>query len=108
MGNISILRCAVDGRLPERNLVTPQQASMEAVRWLERLERGEVSTIVRRDLNVELTPVQIKFRIRKFGDFTKLNNNINNEKSNTTHARMLADPEEWEEYLRQYREARKS
>ena len=45
--------CAVDGVLPERNLVTPQQAAMEAVKWLERLERGEISTVVRRDLNVE-------------------------------------------------------
>jgi hypothetical protein len=27
--------CAVDGRLPEKNLVTPQQAAMEAVKWLE-------------------------------------------------------------------------
>jgi len=55
--------CAVDGRLPEKNLVTPQQAAMEAVKWLERLERGEMSTVVRRDLNVELTPVEIKKRI---------------------------------------------
>ncbi len=46
----------VDGRLPEKNLVTPQQAAMEAVKWLERLERGEISTITRRDLEVELTP----------------------------------------------------
>jgi superfamily II DNA or RNA helicase len=100
--------CAVDGRLPEKNLVTPQQAAMEAVRWLERLERGEISTVVRRDLNVELTPVEIKKRIIKYGDFTKLNNKINNENSETTYARMSRDPREWEEYHRQYREARKT
>ena len=29
--------CAVDGVLPERNLVTPEQAHKEALRWLERL-----------------------------------------------------------------------
>ena len=46
--------CAVDGRLPEKNLITPQQAAMEAVKWLERLERGEISSVTRRDLNVEL------------------------------------------------------
>ena len=100
--------CAVDGTLPEKNLVTPQQAAMEAVKWLERLERGEISTVVRRDLNVELTPVEIKKRIIKYGDFTKLNNKINNENSDTTHQRMLKDPREWEEYHRQYREARRS
>jgi len=100
--------CAVDGRLPEKNLVTPQQAAMEAVRWLERLERGEISTVVRRDLNVELTPVEIKKRVIKYGDFTRLNNKINTENSETTHHRMLKDPHEWEEYHRQYREARKT
>jgi hypothetical protein len=81
---------------------------MEAVKWLERLERGEISTVVRRDLNVELTPVEIKKRVIKYGDFTKLNNKINNENSETTYARMSKDPSEWEEYHRQYREARKS
>jgi superfamily II DNA or RNA helicase len=100
--------CAVDGRLPEKNLVTPQQAAMEAVKWLERLERGEISTVVRRDLNVELTPVEIKKRVIKYGDFTRLNNKINNEKSETTHDRLLNDPREWEEYHRQYRESRKT
>jgi len=100
--------CAVDGRLPEKNLVTPQQAAMEAVRWLERLERGEISTVIRRDLNVELTPVEIKKRLIKYGDFTRLNNKINNENSDTTHHRILKDPKEWDEYHRKYREARKS
>ena len=99
--------CAVDGRLPEKNLVTPQQAAMEAVKWLERLERGEISSITRRDLNVELTSVQIAQRIKKYGDFARLNSQINNEKSETTHQRMAKDPKEWEEYHRQYRENRK-
>ena len=46
--------CAVDGWLPERNLVTPEQAAAEAIKWLERLERGEVSRVTRRDVDVEL------------------------------------------------------
>jgi superfamily II DNA or RNA helicase len=100
--------CAVDGRLPEKNLVTPQQAALEAVKWLERLERDEISSVVRRDLNVELTPVQIEQRIRKYGDFTRLNQQINSENSETTHEKMLKDPQAWEEYHRQYREARKT
>lgn len=36
--------------------------------------RGEISTVVRRDLNVELAPVEIRNRIAKFGDFSKLDN----------------------------------
>jgi SAM-dependent methyltransferase len=75
---------------------------------LERLERGEFSSISRRDLNVELTPVQIQQRITRYGDFTRLNGQINSEDSETTHLRMLKDPHEWDEYHRQYREARKT
>jgi len=99
--------CAVDGVMPLKNLATPHQAQMEAVKWLERLERGEISTVIRRDLNVKLTVGEIKKRVLKYGDFTRLNNKINNENSGTTHQRLLNDPSEWEEYHRQYREARK-
>jgi superfamily II DNA or RNA helicase len=42
MGRINFKKtladCAVDGVLPEANLVTPQQANREAVKWLNRLE----------------------------------------------------------------------
>jgi len=98
--------CAVDGLLPERNLVTAQQATREAIKWLDRLERGEISCITRRQLDVQLTPVEIKRRLRTYGDFTKLNRKINIENSETTHKRFLKNPEEWHEYHRQYREKR--
>jgi superfamily II DNA or RNA helicase len=100
--------CAVDGRLPEKNLVTPQQAAMEAVRWLERLERGEVSSVTRRNLEVHLSPVQIEERLSRYGDLSRLNQRINSENSTSTHKRFIEDPREWEEYHRQYRENRKS
>jgi hypothetical protein len=48
-------------RLPEKNLVTTQQAAIEVRwEWLERLDYGEIPSVSRRDLNVELTPVEIK------------------------------------------------
>jgi len=103
----TLAECAVDGLLPERNLVTPQQATREAINWLQRLERGEISCITRRELDVQLTPVEIKKRLRTFGDFTRLNQKINTEKSQTTHQRLLKNPTEWHEYHRQYREERK-
>ena len=81
---------------------------LEAVKWLERLEKGQISSVTRGDLNVKLNPVQIEQRIKKFGDFERLNNKFNTEKSETTHLRLLENPEEWLEYHRQYREARKS
>jgi len=100
--------CAVDGLLPEKNLVSAAQASREAIRWLARLERGEISCVTRRDLNRILLPVEIKKRLTKYGDFTKQNQKINTEKSPTTHKRMLKNPEEWHEYHRNYREERKN
>ena len=99
--------CAVDGLLPEKNLVSAAQASREAVRWLARLERGEISCVTRRDLNRILLPVEIKKRQSRYGDFSKQNQKINTEKSSTTHQRMLKNPEEWHEYHRNYREERK-
>lgn len=60
------------------------------------------------NLDIELTPVQLRQRTRQYGDFTRLNNRINSENSETTHHRMTTDPEEWEEYHRKYREARKT
>jgi superfamily II DNA or RNA helicase len=103
----TLSECAVEGLLPEKNLVTPQQATKEALSWLERLERGEISCVTRRELDIVLTPVQIKKRLRTFGDFSKLNRRINTEKSRTTHKRMLKNSAVWHEYHRQYREARK-
>ena len=100
--------CAVDGLLPEKNLVSAAQASREAIRWLARLERGEISCVTRRDLNRILLPVEIKKRYSKYGDFTKQNHKINTEKSSTTHSRMLKSPEVWHEYHRNYREERKT
>ena len=100
--------CAVDGLLPEKNLVSASQASREAVRWLARLERGEISCVTRRDLNRILESNEIKKRQSKYGDFSKQNQKINTENSSTTHKRMLKNPEEWHEYHRNYREERKS
>ena len=100
--------CAVDGLLPEKNLVTPQQATREAIKWLERIEKGEISCITRRQLDVQLTLKEIIKRKRTYGDFARLNLKINTENSKTTHQRLLKNPEEWHEYHRQYREERKS
>ena len=100
--------CAVDGLLPEKNLVSPQQATKEAIKWLERLEKGEISCVSRRELNRILEPVEIKRRQAKYGDFTNQNQKINTENSTTTHKRFLQNAEEWHEYHRSYRKERES
>jgi hypothetical protein len=45
--------------------------------------------------------------IPKISDFSKLNQQINSENSETTHKRMKENSGEWIEYHRAYREARK-
>jgi hypothetical protein len=51
--------CAVDGVLPERGLVTPEQAHKEAVRWLERLARGVLNPKIK-DVRLLNTKVYVR------------------------------------------------
>ena len=67
-----------------------------------------MSTIIRQDLNVDLSPMEIEHRIIKYGEFSRLDQRINSENSETTHQRLIKNPEEWMEYHRQYRDARKN
>jgi superfamily II DNA or RNA helicase len=106
--------CAVDGIIPVKNIVSPQQAVAEARKWLERLERGEISTIQRRDLDVELTPTPISVQTRTgqhyvvLSDLSKYHKVFNNEYSQTTHQRLHQNPEEWRQYHRELNETRKT
>jgi SNF2 family DNA or RNA helicase len=45
--------CAVDGKFPFKNIPSPQKAIAEMRKWLERMERGEHSTIERKALEAE-------------------------------------------------------
>jgi superfamily II DNA or RNA helicase len=100
--------CAVDGVMPVKNLATRSQAIKELIVWFNRLERDEISTIERKDLNVKLSPVEVEQRIRVFGDFAQMNKKMNKEKSETTHRRIQENPMEHIEYHRQFREAKKN
>jgi superfamily II DNA or RNA helicase len=104
--------CAVDGILPWKNMITPYQAMMEAVKWLERMTRGEISYINRRDLDVALIPVETNSdqllsepsqlseqqRQVNISKFSRLNNLFNNSKSETMHEKILNNPRILEEY----------
>jgi hypothetical protein len=70
-----------------------------------RLERGEVSSVIRKDLDIELPDVEIQRRLITYGDFAGMNNLLNNENSQTTYFRIQKDPTFWSEYHRQYDEA---
>jgi hypothetical protein len=107
--------CAVDGRMPSKNIVSPQQAVAEARRWLERLERGEISIIQRKDMNVEsestATPISVQTKGGHYvvlGSISKYHREFNNEYSQTTHQRLQQDSQPWEEYHKALNETRKT
>jgi hypothetical protein len=104
----SIADAAVDGVIPDEHMRTPAQAYIDTMRWLERLETGEVKEIRRRKVHIPLELEEIKNRVARYGDFSKMNARINTSRSQTTHARLEKDPKEWEAYHALYREARKS
>jgi superfamily II DNA or RNA helicase len=99
--------CAVDGKFPKSILQTKDQMQMELIKWLERLERNEISTFQRRNLNVVLTPTQKLEYTRKTNEFSKLNNRINTQRSETTNKNIQDDPQLLIEYHRQFDEIKK-
>jgi superfamily II DNA or RNA helicase len=106
----SIADAAVDGVVPEGHLRTPAQAYQDVMAWLERLDAGEVEVITRPRIVVPLPdtdPTDVKRRRRRYGDFSTMNRTWNQTRSDTTHARLRANPEEWAQYHTLYREARK-
>ncbi|MGC2383122.1 MAG: integrase repeat-containing protein, partial [Nitrososphaeraceae archaeon] len=98
--------CAVDGRFPKSLLQSKEQMQMELIKWLERIERNEISTFQRRNLNIILAPTQRLEYIRKNTEFTKLNQQINSEYSSTTHDRIMHDPQLLLDYHRKLDETK--
>ena len=106
----SIADAAVDGVVPEGDLRSPAQAYQDTMAWLARLDTGNVETITRRVLLGDLpTPSSREYARRRarFGDFSAMNQHWNHEQSGSVHARVQANPDEWEHYHTLYRDARK-
>jgi len=107
----SLADSAVDGVVPEGHLRSPAQAYKDAMEWLERLNNKGIETIPRPIIDIPLPNPEdqehIK-RVRKYGDFSRMNGRWNGAKSLTTHERLQENPEEWETYHSLYREARET
>jgi hypothetical protein len=103
----SIADAAVDGVIPEGHLRTPAQAYQDTMNWLKRLEEGKLHEIERHKINLQLSETAHQQGLRKFGDFSKMNQQLNSSSSATTHKKFLQHPEDWEYYHSLYREARK-
>jgi hypothetical protein len=106
----SLADCAVDGRIPKGILQTKEQMQQELIKWLERLERNEISILERRNLNVEPTSLSITQRQqlqRNLGEFSRMNSIINNAKSQTIHNKIQQDPHFLLEYHEKLDEKKK-
>jgi superfamily II DNA or RNA helicase len=106
----SIADAAVDGIVPEGHLRTPAQAYQDVMAWLEKLETG-VQAITRQKIVIPLPdndPADVQRRQHRYGDFSNLNRHWNQSRSEATHQRLQANPEEWAQYHTLYRESRKN
>ncbi|MFM1755392.1 MAG: hypothetical protein RL621_296, partial [Bacteroidota bacterium] len=103
---------AVDGAIPEANLVNPSLMLSEAKKtldeWIARLESGKIYELKRKPLTVPLPPEEKNKAIHKYGDFSLMNQRFNTSKSSTMHERLVKDPEEFYLYHTLYREARET
>jgi superfamily II DNA or RNA helicase len=106
----SIADAAVDGVVPEGNLRTPAQAQQDIMDWLSRLDTGKLTEVQRPIIKIPLSgePSEVERRIARYGDFSKLNNRWYNSASDSTHARLSQNAEEWAHYHTMYRQLRES
>jgi superfamily II DNA or RNA helicase len=102
---------AVDGVIPSKkipSLDTLFKKSQEALReWKERIAKGKLLIINRKDLVFPLQPEVIEQLSRKLGDFSELNKVWSISNSKTTHQKLQSNPEDWFYYHSLYRERRK-
>ena len=106
----SLADCAVDGKVPKGNLPTKEQMQQELIKWLERLERNEISIFERKNLIVEpslLSIAQRQQQQRNLSEFSRLNNIINNSESETINEKIRQDPHFLVKYHEIQDEARK-
>ncbi len=104
----SIADAAVDGIVPEGHLRTSAQAYQDVMAWLEKLETG-VQVITRQKIVIPIPdhdPADVQKRQQRYGDFSHLNRLWNQSRSETTHQRLQANPEEWAFYHTLYQKSR--
>jgi superfamily II DNA or RNA helicase len=106
----SIADAAVDGVVPEGNLRTPAQAQQDIIDWLARLESGKITEVRRPVIKIPLSgePGEVERRVARYGDFSRMNNRWYAAGSESTHARLASNPEEWAHYHTMYRQLRES
>ncbi len=103
----SIADAAVDGIIPEGHLRSAEQAYKDCMNWLERLDSGQMLEIERQKIDLHLAGELRSVAIRRIGDLSIMNQQINRVSSSQTHKRFLDNPLEWHDYHEIYAETRK-
>ncbi len=102
---------AIDGVIPSKILPSPHtlfSKSIEALKdWKQRISEGDIHTITRKEIVFPLNPKIVKQLSKIIGDFSKVNRVWSISKSETTHLRLIQNPEEWYYYHTLYAEKRK-
>lgn len=104
----SLADTAVDGVLPKGELRTPDQAFKDLQTWLKRLEGdGADSAVARPVIRVPLSSTARQAVARRVGDLTRFHAALAASNAETTHERLLRNPEEWAWYHTEVEEAAK-
>jgi hypothetical protein len=73
--------------------------SREALeQWIARVEADGLYTTERTKLTIPLPADVRTVALRRYGEFSAINNRWNHTCSTTTHERLAADPTEWYHY----------
>ena len=104
----SIADAAVDGVIPKGHLRSNAQAHKDIMKWFDRLDKEGVHELERSKIFVPLKGDSKKSPLRRVGDLTRMNQSINKVSSSATHERFVDNPEDWKDYHKKYKEARKN
>jgi len=105
----TIADAAVDGIIPEEHFRDEYQVLNDLIKWIERVSEKKILIIDRKPLPSTLFTDDnnvLKKRLKRFGDFSKLNRAWNNSESSKLHKKLLNNNEEWVHYHELYRESR--
>ncbi len=104
----SIADAAVDGVIPEGHLRSAALAHKDSMKWFDRLANSGIHEVERSKIALELSADFQQPPLRRIGDLSRMNQEINNDSSQDTHKRFLKSPEEWHDYHASFRATRES
>ena len=97
----TIANAAVDGIPFGGYVISQEKALQDHCKWVARLiENGAHQASGRKEVESTLSDIEIipPKKLKRFGDFSKMNGRWNKEDADKRHARITKDPSEWHYY----------